>query len=169
MFAGSAGYSPMAMREIGKSDGAPVSEPTADDLDKEQLDQLHAATLKASEACLELKKLCAVILVPVGTIITAFGDNKPGPSLFTAGFLVIIAFWMADSFSYYYQRKLRGAMIPIWQRRATRCTEAYPFVPSSGAVGPLRSAFNASMAYYFILGLLFGVAAWAYAAGLLNG
>ncbi|WP_159040795.1 hypothetical protein [Streptomyces sp. XY593] len=146
-----------------------MSEPTADDLDKEQLEQLHAATLKASEACLELKKLCAVILVPVGTVISAFGDKSPGSSLFVAGFLVIFAFWVADSFSYYYQRKLRGAMIPIWHRRAARCAEGYAFVPSSGAVGPLRAAFNASMAYYFILGLLFGVAVWAYVAGLLNG
>ncbi|MEU1211201.1 hypothetical protein ACFYSH_09865 [Streptomyces sp. NPDC005791] len=146
-----------------------MSEPTAEDLDKEQLEQLHAATLKASEACLELKKLCAVVLVPVGTIITAFGDKKPGPSLFVAGFLVIIAFWIADSFSYYYQRKLRGLMIPIWRRRAARCTEEYLFIPSSGGVGPVRAALNASMAYYFILGLLFGVAAWAYMAGLLSG
>ncbi|MFF7890386.1 hypothetical protein ACFZDI_00355 [Streptomyces sp. NPDC007907] len=142
--------------------------PTADDLDKDQLDQLHAATVKASEACLELKKLCALILVPVGTIIASFGDKKPGAPLFVAGLLVIIGFWVADSFSYYYQRKLRGAMIPIWQRRANRCSP-YPHVPTSGAVTPWRSAFNASMAYYLILALLFVLAAWAYVVGWLDG
>ncbi|MFD9866286.1 hypothetical protein ACFXI8_00970 [Streptomyces niveus] len=144
--------------------------PTEDELDKDQLDQLHAATVKASEACLELKKLCALILVPVGTIIASFGDKKPGASLFAAGLLVIVGFWIADSFSYYYQRKLRGVMIPIWQRRAVRCgNPPYPFVPTSGAVKPWRAAFNASMAYYLILALLFALAAWAYVAGWLDG
>ncbi|MFI1410511.1 hypothetical protein ACH4Y0_11485 [Streptomyces sp. NPDC020707] len=144
--------------------------PTKDELDKDQLDQLHAATVKASEACLELKKLCALIVVPVGTIIASFGDKKPGPSLFAAGLMVIFGFWIADSFSYYYQRKLRGAMIPIWQRRANRCVDSpYPFVPTSGAVKPWRAAFNMSMAYYLILAALIGLAAWAYAVGWLDG
>ncbi|WP_328384627.1 hypothetical protein OHS81_11020 [Streptomyces sp. NBC_00400] len=140
----------------------------SDELDKDQLDQLHAATLKASEACLELKKLCAVILIPVGTLLASFGDKKPGTSVFIAGLLVIIAFWMADSFSYFFQRKLRGVMIPIWQRRAARCPGGYLHVPTSGAVSPLRAAFNASMAYYLILGLLVGIAAWAYSNGWLD-
>ncbi|WP_406271126.1 hypothetical protein OHT93_20215 [Streptomyces sp. NBC_00191] len=143
-----------------------MSEPTSDSLDKEQLEQLHAATLKASEACLELKKLCAVILVPVGTLVASFGGKKPSAAVFVAGFLVILAFWVADSFSYFYQRKLRGAMIPIWNRRAARCSETYAHTPTSGAVRPLRAAFNASMAYYLILGLLFGIAAGAYSLGL---
>ncbi|MFD7854236.1 hypothetical protein ACFV6B_08055 [Streptomyces microflavus] len=146
-----------------------MSEPTADSLDKEQLDQLHAATLKASEACLELKKLCAVILVPVGTLVATFADKKPNSAVFIAGILIIVAFWIADSFSYFYQRKLRGAMIPIWNRRAARCTDGYTHIPTSGSVKPLRAAFNASMAYYLILSLLFGVATGAYSLGLLEG
>ncbi|MFF1839311.1 hypothetical protein ACFVXE_34810 [Streptomyces sp. NPDC058231] len=145
-----------------------MSEPTSDSLDKDQLEQLHAATLKASEACLELKKLCAVVLVPVGTLVASFADKRPSGVVFLAGLLVILAFWLADSFSYFYQRKLRGAMIPIWNRRAARCPDAYPHTPTSGAVGPLRAAFNASMAYYLILGALFGVAAGAYSLGLLE-
>ncbi|MEV5170468.1 hypothetical protein AB0L10_05085 [Streptomyces flaveolus] len=149
-----------------------MSSPTADDLDKEQLNQLHAATLKASEACLELKKLCALILIPVGTIITSFGDKRPGPSLFVAGLMVIAAFWIADSFSYFYQRKIRGAMAVIWKRRARRCQigeNPPPPVPTSGAVPVWRAAFNASMAYYAILGALFALASWAYAVGWLDG
>lgn len=143
--------------------------PTADELDKEQLEQLHAATLKASEACLELKKLCAAVLVPVGTVVTSFGDKKPGASLFVAGLLVIFGFWIADSFSYFYQRKIRGQMTKIWRRRADRCGVDHRDVPSSGAVTPIRAAFNASMMYYLILGSLFGGAAWAYTVGLLTG
>ncbi|MCZ4125293.1 hypothetical protein [Streptomyces sp. H39-S7] len=146
-----------------------MSETTADELDKEQLAQLHAATLKASEACLELKKLCAVVLVPVGTLVASFGDRKPGASLFASGTLVILAFWLADSFSYFYQRKLRGAMIPIWQRRANRCIGEIAIVPNSGEVSPWRAAFNASMVYYMILGTLFLVASSAYALGWLDG
>ncbi|MFJ3668032.1 hypothetical protein ACIPSE_16430 [Streptomyces sp. NPDC090106] len=143
--------------------------PTKDELDKDQLDQLHAATVKASEACLELKKLCALIVVPVGAVVASFGDKKPGPSLFVAGLMVILGFWIADSFSYYYQRKLRGAMIPIWQRRADNCLDAYSFVPTSGAVKPWRAAFNASMAYYLVLAVLVAIGAWAYSVGWLDG
>ncbi|MFD6825180.1 hypothetical protein ACFWC5_33220 [Streptomyces sp. NPDC060085] len=145
-----------------------MSEPTADELDREQLQQLHNATLKASDACLELKKLCAAILVPVGTVVSSFSDKKPNGALFIAGFMVIAAFWIADSFSYFYQRKLRGAMIPIWQRRAARVAGGYAHFPSSGAVSPARAAINASMVYYLILGVLFGTAAWAYEVGLLG-
>src|SRR5436190_23927590 len=41
-----------------------------DDLDKDQLDQLHAATLKASDSCFEIKKLCATVLVPTANLVS---------------------------------------------------------------------------------------------------
>ncbi|MGW8375864.1 hypothetical protein [Streptomyces sp. ODS28] len=142
-----------------------MNEPTADMLDREQLEQLHAATLKASEACLELKKLCAAVLVPLEALVAAFNDRKPSLSLFAAGILVIAAFWIADSFSYFYQRKLRGSMHHIWQRRAQRCAEHYPHVPAPGEVSPARAAFNASMVYYLALGTLVCIAAACYSLG----
>lgn len=89
-----------------------------------------------------------------------------------AGFLVIAGFWVADGFSYYYQRKIRGEMIVILRRRARRCVpdvDDPPVIPASGAVSVWRAAFNASMTYYLILGVLFALAAGAYAIGWLDG
>jgi hypothetical protein len=106
----------------------------ADELDKEQLTQLHNATLKASDTCFELKELCATVLVPAGTLVAVFTDKQLDPAVFVAGLIVVFAFWIADSSAYFYQRKLRRAVHPIWQRRAARCTEAYTDVPNTAAV-----------------------------------
>ena len=53
-----------------------VSAVTADDLDREQLDQLHTATVKASDSCFELKKPCATVLVPTVTLVAVFTDKR---------------------------------------------------------------------------------------------
>lgn len=127
----------------------PVSNP--DELDKDQLDQLHAATLKASESCLEIKKLCATILIPAGTLVSIFTDRRFNGAVLISGLLIILAFWLADSFGYYYQRKLRSMMVPIWERRAARCAGGYQYVPNDRKVGAIRAAFNVSMLYYLAL------------------
>lgn len=124
---------------------------TADDLDKEQLTQLHNATLKASDTCFELKKLCATVLVPTATLAALFTDKALNAAVFGTSVLVIVAFWLADSSAYYYQRKLRGAMVPIWRRRAQRCAESYTTIPTSGTVTFYKAALNGSMVYYLIL------------------
>lgn len=136
----------------------PSSEPKSvdarispDSLDKDQLDQLHAATLKASDSCFELKKLCATVLVPTGTLVAIFTDKRMNFAVFGAGFFVIVAFWLADSVGYFYQRKLRNAMVKIWERRAKRCSSEYENIPEVVIVGPFRAAFNSSMIYYLIL------------------
>ncbi|WP_051104877.1 hypothetical protein [Catelliglobosispora koreensis] len=126
----------------------------ADELDKEQLAQLHNATLKASDYCFELKKLCATILVPTGALVSVFSDKKLDPAVFVSGLLVVAAFWLADAVGFYYQRKLRIAMDHIWRRRAARCSEPYVYVPTTQPVGAVRAAFNTSMIYYLILGLI---------------
>jgi hypothetical protein len=131
---------------------------TADDLDREQLEQLHAATLKASDSCFELKKLCATVLVPTGTLVAVFTNKKLNLAVFIAGLLVITAFWLADAVGYFYQRKLRVAMTQIWLRRAANCPGGYNYVPTPSKVGPIRAAFNTSMIYYSILGALIGLA-----------
>ncbi|NUP49890.1 MAG: hypothetical protein HOW97_21640 [Catenulispora sp.] len=126
-------------------------QPTADDLDKAQIDHLYGATLKASDSCFELKKLCATVLVPTGTLVAIFAHQKLNQAVFLAGLLIIFAFWMADAVGYYYQRKLRNAMSVIWSRRAARCPEEYDSIPNQVNVGPIRAAFNSSMIYYLVL------------------
>jgi hypothetical protein len=142
---------------------------TPDDLDKGQLEQLHAATLKASDSCFELKKLCATVLIPTGTLVSVFTNKRLNPAVFISGLLVVAAFWLADSVGYFYQRKLRNLMAPIWKRRAARLPENYDHVPSVVEIGPIRAAFNSSMGYYLILAVLIGLGFLLYGMGLIAG
>lgn len=142
--------------------------PSPDALDKEQLDQLHAATLKAADSCFELKKLCATVLVPAGVLVATFSDKKLNPAVFVTGFVIIFAFWVADAFSFYYQRRLRVLMKDIWIRRAARCAEGYRHIQEVAPVGWFRAAFNTSMIYYLLLALVVGVASAAYSLDLLQ-
>lgn len=137
----------------GNGAGTAVS---ADDLDRAQIEQLHATTLKASDSCFELKKLCATVLVPAATLASVLTDKRFNETVFMAGLLVIVAFWLADAVGYFYQRKLRAAMTVIWVRRAARCSEPYDHVPTPAKVGPIGAAFNSSMIYYLILAILLG-------------
>lgn len=136
--------------------------PSADDLDKEQLDQLHAATVKAADSCFEIKKLCATVLVPAGVLVATFSDKQLSTAVFATGFLIIFAFWIADAFSFYYQRRLRVLMQQVWTRRAERCHERYEHVQEVESVGWFRAAFNSSMVYYLLLGIVVSTALLAY-------
>lgn len=140
----------------------------ADDLDKEQLDQLHAATLKASDSCFELKKLCASVVIPTAALAAVLSKNRLNAAVFVAGFLVVLVFWLADSVSYFYQRKLRNAMVPIWERRAARCGEQYNFIPVVNRPTATNAAFNSSMIYYLILALFVLVGLALFEIGLVK-
>ncbi|MET8203089.1 hypothetical protein [Micromonospora taraxaci] len=135
---------------IDRGERASERKVTADDLDKELIDQLHAATLKATDSCFEIKKLCATVLVPTGTLVALFSGRRLTAAVFVSGLLVICFFWLADAVGYYYQRRLRVAMDVIWRRRAARCDEGWT-PPSTSAASPLRAAFNGSMTYYALL------------------
>ncbi len=159
---------PRTVSALPKEPSGGSGEPSPDTLDKEQLDQLHAASLKATDSCFELKKLCATVLVPAGVLVATFSDKKLNPAVFVAGFAIIFAFWIADAFSFYYQRRLRVLMKEIWIRRAARCAEGYRHVQQVAAVGWFRAAFNSSMVYYLLLALVVGAALAGYALGLLD-
>lgn len=153
---------PVAAGSAPRLTRAPVTSPgratvTPDDLDREQLEQLHAATLRASDSCFELKKLCATVLVPTATLISVFTDERVNIAMFVAAALVVTGFWIADSFSYYYQRKLRAAMRVIWLRRGARLEPPYVDVPAPLRVSWWRAGLNTSMVFYLILGLILAV------------
>ena len=138
----------------------------ADALDAEQLKQLHEATLKVSDSCFELKKLCATVLAPTVTIVTLFTNKRLDAAVFAVGLAIVIAFWLADSVGFYYQRKLRSLMTPIWERRAARCQ--YVSYPRISKYSWFHSAFNQSMTYYLILGSLILGALLAFRLGWVN-
>lgn len=60
-------------------------DPTADELDKELLGQLHNATLKASDTCFEIKKLCATVVVPTGTLVVLLSGGRLNLAVFCGG------------------------------------------------------------------------------------
>lgn len=103
---------------------------------------MHAATLKASDSCFELKRLCATVLVPIATLVSVFTDKRLNDAVFMSAVLVIVAFWLADAVGYFHQRKLREAMTAVWVRRAARCPERYDHVPVPEKVGPIAAAFK---------------------------
>jgi hypothetical protein len=141
--------------------------PLADDLDKELLEQLHAATLQASDSCFEIKKLCATALIPTGALVALFSDRRVGPAVFVSGLLVITFFWLADAVGYYYQRKLRATMGDVWLRRSQRCSEAWDS-PKTTKTSPLRAAFNGSMYFYLLLAIPVVVGLILYAMGVIE-
>ncbi|MGW5081872.1 hypothetical protein [Micromonospora echinospora] len=139
----------------------------ADDLDKELIDQLHAATLKASDSCFEIKKLCATVLVPTGTLVALFSGRRLTAAVFFSGLFVITFFWLADAVGYYYQRRLRVTMDVIWRRRAARCEEPWT-PPNTATTSPLKAAFNGSMTYYALLAAVVLVALSLYAFDIIG-
>lgn len=147
--------------------------PTRDDLDKEQIEQLHAATLQVSGNCFELKKLCATVLVGAGALVASFGKHHPSIIL-VGGLGVVLLFWVADSHSYFIQSKPRRRMQEIRQARVERHatllgdnTEGVglPIAQVSSTRAAVRRAFlNGSMLYYAMIATILGLA-WAISAG----
>jgi hypothetical protein len=142
--------------ETTARDGEEAEEyrPTADELDKELLGQLHNAALKASETCFEIKKLCATVVVPAGTLIALLSGGRLNLAVFVAALLVVLFFWIADANGYYYQRKLRAKMASVWEDRGRRCRDDWRNKPDDEAVGAFRSAFNNSQWFYLLIALL---------------
>lgn len=78
-----------------------------DEIDWKIIDQLHAATLNFSTTSLELKKLFFVLIgIAVPTLLKLAGDRLD-LSLFITIYLLSLTFWLLDSFTYFYQEKLR--------------------------------------------------------------
>lgn len=169
-----------ATREDGASPVPAKNEAglTAESLDKEQIDQLHAATLQVSGNCFELKKLCATVMVAAGTLIVTLSDRELDYALFVGGLVVVLVFWTADAQSYYIQAKLRARMKELQQVRTRRLAELSTYaVEGVGLpidVQPARprrilhAFFNASMLYYFLVAVVLSSAWVAYGTGLIR-
>lgn len=91
-----------------------------DEIDWKIIDQLHTATLSFSTTSLELKKLLFVLIgIAVPSIIKLAGD-KLDNSLFVTIYLLALTFWFLDSFTYFYQEKLREKMDTHFSSLKTR-------------------------------------------------
>lgn len=80
------------------------------EIDWKIIDQLHNATNNFSKNYLEIKKLLFVVIGISTPLIINLCNNKLDRSLFISLYLFIVSFWLFDSYSYYYQEKLRAKM-----------------------------------------------------------
>jgi hypothetical protein len=147
-----------------------------DSMDRMEIDQLHEVVVKLSENCFDLKKFCTTVLISVCTFITMFTSKRVDLSLFVAGFLIVVLFYLLDVQSYYYQERLRIRMLAIANQMAER-NNAQKLV---GVGMPLsedrlqknhihRALFNNSMWFYGVLALLDVFLALLYVCGFIGG
>lgn len=78
-----------------------------------EIDQLDSAILQFSRNTLATKKICASLLVGIAALIIRLTDNNLDYSIYISSFITLLIFWVIDSNSYYYQRKLRIRMTEI--------------------------------------------------------
>lgn len=75
-----------------------------------KIDQLHNATINFSKNSLEIKKLLFVVIGISTPLIINLCGNHITRALFISLYLTIFLFWIFDSYTYYYQKKLRFQM-----------------------------------------------------------
>ncbi|HMK17679.1 MAG TPA: hypothetical protein VK492_05770 [Chitinophagaceae bacterium] len=136
-----------------------------DEIDWKIIDQLHTATINFSTASLELKKLFFVLVgIAVPALIKLSGDSLD-LSMFITLYILTFTFWFLDSFTYFYQEKLREKMdthfFEIKKRNSEpviisdKKTEEYTLEDSRSSKDRLwRSASNNSVRFYFILSII---------------
>lgn len=81
-----------------------------DEVDWKIIDQLHNATNNFSSYSLEFKKIYFIILGISIPLIFKLSGDKLNVALFFTPLTLSFSFWFLDSFTYYYQEKLREKM-----------------------------------------------------------
>ncbi|SNR83373.1 hypothetical protein [Flavobacterium sp. ov086] len=81
-----------------------------DEIDWKVIDQLHTATNFFASTSTELKKLYFTLVGISIPILIKLSDDKLDRSLFISIFTLTLLFWILDSYTYFYQDKLREKM-----------------------------------------------------------
>jgi hypothetical protein len=91
-----------------------------DEINWKLIDQLHSATISFSSNSLELKKLFFVLIgIAVPSLIKLAGD-KLDLSFFITLYVLTFTFWFLDSYTYFYQEKLREKMDKLFAQIKAR-------------------------------------------------
>ncbi len=150
-----------------------------DEIDWKIIDQLHTATVNFSTSSLEIKKLFFVLIgIAVPSIIKLSGD-KLDLSLFVTLYILTFTFWFLDSFTYFYQEKLREKMNRHFNEIKSRNKEALIITDSinQGLIIESnrtsenriwRSAFNPSVRFYIVLIALNTLGLWLFLIGYIG-
>jgi hypothetical protein len=147
--------------------------------DKESISQLHAAVLQVSQACYDIKKLCATI---IGTVVASglgFAQVQPDVKIsypfLLIGAMITLLFWVLDVQQYLLQKSLRSRMKDLADGIAQRSGSkllvgsiGMPVTSESKKLTRLKqAAFNNSMVFYHLLTLMFMIPALLQILGLL--
>jgi hypothetical protein len=150
-----------------------------DEIDWKIIDQLHTATINFSTTSLELKKLFFVLVgIAVPVLIKLAGD-KLDPSLFVTIYLLALTFWFLDSFTYFYQEKLREKMDKHFTQIKLRNAQSVIFTETkldeftldnsrTGKDRVKRSLINSSVRLYMIVIGLNSLAFILYLTGVIK-
>lgn len=151
-----------------------------DDIDWKVIDQLHAATNNFSKTSLELKKLFFILVgISVPALLKLAGD-KLEISFFITFYIYILAFWFLDSFTYFFQDKLREKMnekfINIKTRHKEDCRidsdknkQEFTIENTRNSKNRLwRSIFNTSLSIYWILLFLNSIGIGLFLSGVIR-
>ena len=148
-----------------------------DEIDWKIIDQLHNATLNFSSKSLEIKKMFLVfvgILVPA--LIKLSGEILDW-SIFVALYLSIFSFWILDSYTYFYQEKLRGMMNERFKSISIRNQEEKIIQENKEKgftiqeervekISKVKSLFNASHLIYLIMSILNSICCYLFWKGI---
>lgn len=93
-----------------------------DELDWKLLDQLHVAVSQFSGFCFEIKKFCVTTEFVVISLIATLAKSIDA-SMFVAGAVIAVSFWILDATAYYYQVKVRSRMEEIRRDLLERCSD----------------------------------------------
>jgi hypothetical protein len=124
-----------------------------DELNWIQIEQLHNATRGLSKQSFEIKKICLTLEIATLTLIAKFLENNIDLSLFVAGLIIPVFFYLLDAMTYFYQDKLRGLMIKEENSIRARYQETEKDNPHNSK-RLFRSFFNNSHWIYFALVVL---------------
>lgn len=119
-----------------------------------EIDQLASAILQFSKNTLATKKICASLLIGIVALILKITDNSLDLSIYVSSIITTIVFWIIDSNSYYYQRKLRIRMTTIVNElRGTQLIKTGFGMPLTKQEKPswVRAFFNTSQLFYFLV------------------
>lgn len=75
----------------------------ADEIDWKIIDQLHAATINFSTACIRMKRLFVIMLGFGASVLKYLDTSYYTLSLLIMAIILTSLFWILDSIYYYYQ------------------------------------------------------------------
>lgn len=130
-----------------------------DILKLKEIDQLESAILQFSKNTLASKKICGSLLIGVISIILKITNNTLDLSLYVACFLTLFFFWILDSQSYFYQRKLRIIMTNKSNelRKGSKITNGLGMPLNKDEKASFgKSLFNWSQSFYLIGFIIIG-------------